>query len=39
MEKLKKEIQHSMEIKLETGLKATAITKLLEELEMTKLNN
>ena len=28
-----------MEIKLETWLKATAITELLEELEMAKLNN
>ena len=39
MEKLKKEIQHSIDIKLETWLKATAKTELIEQLEMNKWNN
>ena len=33
MEKLNKEIQHSIDIKLKTWLKATAKTELIEELE------
>ena len=39
MEKINKEIHHRIEIKLETLLKATAITKLKEKLEMAKWNN
>ena len=39
MAKLNKEIQRSIEIQLETWLKGTAITELLEELEMDKLNH
>ena len=39
MEKLNKEIQHNIEIKLKTWLKATAKTEIIEELEMAKWNN
>ena len=36
MEKLNKEIKHSIEIKIKTLLNSTAITELIEELEITK---
>ena len=38
IETLNKEIQHSIDIKLETGTKATSITELIGELEMEKLS-
>ena len=36
---MNKEIQHIIDIKQETWLKATAKTELIEELEIKKLNN